>query len=119
MAAQVFVATHDPELGQAMVRRLAHTSELAFASLPGFNGLQRGDVVVTTSPHLPTSLCASLAGKGVLVVVLAALPSAGEQAEYLRAGGSAYLPMAVDVAPLQRELARLTGQHNGVVGHLS
>ena len=109
MASHVFLAALDSELRQALIRRLSRAGELEFTPLAVFEGLHLGDVVVTTSPHCSVSLCASLAGQGVRVVVLAPLPSAQEEAEYLKAGGSAYLPMVIDVEPLQRELVRLTG----------
>ncbi len=56
----------------------------------------QADIVIAVDSACPPVECAQLAGKGAAVVVLAAIPTPGEEARYRMAGAAAYLPMEVD-----------------------
>ncbi len=97
----VFVAIQNENVQGALVDSLARrltgvarvSSKRPPHSIPGA-------VVVTASDTTSLEECSRLQAQGAGVVVLAAVPDLGAQAQYLGAGALAYLPMALDLAPL-------------------
>ena len=83
----------------------AITAQIAAMRAGVFSEVTDGEtptITVTTVVDCPPAVCRELTGLGTRVIVLSAIPNAAEQAAYLEAGASAYLPMDADHEALRR-----------------
>jgi DNA-binding NarL/FixJ family response regulator len=71
----------------------------AASSLPGFLPPGRNLILIPAN-ELTAATAGSLEDSGVRVIVMAALPRAGEREQFARAGAAAYVTMDIDTEPL-------------------
>ncbi len=97
----VYASVSDPLLQDALVGTIRRFAGDVPVGIRGWDDLESGNVVVTSSNDCSPSVCASLSSRGIRVIVLAPLPTAAERDAYGRAGSTAYLAMQVDHEPLK------------------
>jgi CheY-like chemotaxis protein len=105
----IHVLTADFPLRRALLAHIAGVRdgpEVA-AEVPGLAHPAPGDVAVVPATECSPQQVASLAGRGVNVIVLAAIPREHERLQYLEGGAASYLPMTVGSDVLLREVERL------------
>ncbi|HEY4668568.1 MAG TPA: hypothetical protein VIH05_02200 [Tepidiformaceae bacterium] len=112
----VHVATTDVSLHRALKSRLTRTDRFKVSAFEGAVGeAAEGDIVVTTVSACPVEQCAELARRGVVVIVLAAIPRQTEADQYRAGGAAAYIAMTVDSEELLREVRSAASRLQGVV----
>ena len=96
------------EIGHLLRRRLEVEFGDTVALVEGRPPVSGGSaVVVGTVRGIPLDLCDEFVAEGQSVVVLGLVPRAKDETDYLAHGASAYMPLALDVAPLVRTLEGL------------
>ena len=101
------VLTSDIALAEQLCARLGDTLGRAVTILRAANETTPREIVVTTTSACSPDECAGLTQSGVLVVVLAALPSNFQEQNYRSAGAADYLPMTLDIGPLSEAVLSL------------
>lgn len=71
-------------------------------------GTHCGHLVVTTVSECSPARCADFARRGAKVVILAALPSAAREQQYLDAGAFTFVPMGATQQDLDRVVLAAT-----------
>ncbi len=102
----VYVTAQHAWLRQALAKALIEGSVDVFLTR-SCEGLGAGGIVVAAASECDSEDCASLAERGLHIVILAALPSAAERERYIAAGARTYLPMTVDSERLVGEIANI------------
>jgi hypothetical protein len=98
----------DPALANALRERLAAaTDETVEVVDDVVSQLGQLGTLVTSTTQCSPAECAGIAEAGGQVIVLAAVPSDFQKQLYESAGAAAYLPMALDLAPLVAAIARV------------
>jgi hypothetical protein len=114
MTVAVHVITSDAALQKALTARLERSPRLVLTNEDGqLDPVNRTGIVVTPASECEVERCAKLAAHGLTVIILAAIPRPFEQERYLRAGASAYIPMAIDSEQLLAEIYREIDQVDG------
>jgi hypothetical protein len=105
MAPAVTVLVANAALREALVAAVRGYGHVEGAS--GFVDELEGDqtVIVTTTTDCDVEQCSRLSRLGRAVIVLSALPRAGEIGSYVRAGAAAFLPLGAATAELLTAVA--------------
>jgi len=110
LPASVHIVSRDSALRRALLARLNRAPDpLLLTGGSSCDVLPESGIVVVPSPDCSMDACAQLVAQGCTVIILAAVLRDSERERYLKAGATAYVPMAIDSEQLLVEIRRIVG----------